>query len=489
MVESIVEKDADSVLLAFSDGVELWNTGTGTRLATLVANVPVRALAANHARDVLVVGDSAGHIREFGLLNNAGMPVAIQCREWAAHSGSVTALAMSADGVWLVSSGVDDKLRAWNRDAGKMVGESAGHQCTTIVFPPRTSTTVFACVDGDVRSIGVPSMELRWQTQLPTSICRSVDVSNGEDRLFVACQTRPGGNRGLSGGPDNRAVVLRASDGVEAMSLKGHAQTVTVAQGAADGKRVITMSHDGTVRVWDLNHGTHLVAGIEAVPATMRGVDFVSKTGALALTGVDDHMYVFPSELSSPTEIEGIASRIGESDSWIASSEATEQAVRGCPLLKPASVACVKRKRDGFGAETDGKGDLIAYRRLPIGDAHTELYMADAHSGANLWSILPPADIQEIRFSTDGNRVVCARGSAVGPSGTPARARCLPRADRATDVQKAQITDDGQYVISASSSAQDVWWAKSGEYMRGWNHCARTTTPQIKYSRRSGGCS
>ena len=63
----------------------------------------------------------------------------------------------------------------------------------------------------------------------------------------------PDGRRVVSGSHDQTMKVWDAATGQEVLTLRGHNHLVTSEAVSADGKRLVSGSADETVRVWDAN--------------------------------------------------------------------------------------------------------------------------------------------------------------------------------------------------------------------------------------------
>src|SRR5206468_2290755 len=67
------------------------------------------------------------------------------------------------------------------------------------------------------------------------------------------------GRRILTGSHDKTAKVWDAEKGQEVLTLKGHTNSVYSVAFSADGKRILTGSYDDTAKVWDAEKGQEVL--------------------------------------------------------------------------------------------------------------------------------------------------------------------------------------------------------------------------------------
>jgi WD40 repeat protein len=66
----------------------------------------------------------------------------------------------------------------------------------------------------------------------------------------------PDGRRLVSASGDGTLKVWDVQTGQEALTLKAHMREVTSVTFSPDGKRLASASGDGTVKVWDASNGS-----------------------------------------------------------------------------------------------------------------------------------------------------------------------------------------------------------------------------------------
>jgi len=71
----------------------------------------------------------------------------------------------------------------------------------------------------------------------------------------TACAVTPDGRRVVSASEDGTLKVWDLASGRAEATLKGHASGVNSCSVTPDGRRVVSASEDGTLQVWDLTSG------------------------------------------------------------------------------------------------------------------------------------------------------------------------------------------------------------------------------------------
>lgn len=226
-----------------SDGVHLWELPSGKLLQRLHPPAAwAGALAFSPDGKVLAAGGVYSvdlWVMPFGITPQ---------KSWPQEERNVRALAFSPDGNTLVTMcGPSGTGQFWDVSANKKIGPPLRHPmvCQAVCFAPDGKSVVTGCDDGKTRRWAFPSGQLLSPDlqQHPSSV-KSVAVSPDGGRLAVAS------------GNGCRIVAL-SSGKPERIFLEHEARTHRVAF-SADGKRIVTASRDGTVRLWDAATGKRL---------------------------------------------------------------------------------------------------------------------------------------------------------------------------------------------------------------------------------------
>jgi WD40 repeat protein/serine/threonine protein kinase len=233
------------------------------------------------------------------------------------HIDSVTSVAFSPDGQWILTGSGDGTAKVWDASTGQerltLKGHSAG--ILSVAFSPDGRRILTG--SGDLTAkvwdalTGEERLTLKGHSDTVTSVALSPDgqwiltgsgdqtarvwdAASGQERLTLkghgawiySAVFSPDGRRILTGSLDQTAKVWDASSGRERLTLKGHNDAVTSAAFSPDGQRILTGSFDQTAKVWDASTGEELLT-LKGHTARIWSVAF-SPDGQRILTGSFD---------------------------------------------------------------------------------------------------------------------------------------------------------------------------------------------------------
>jgi WD40 repeat protein len=164
------------------------------------------------------------------------------------HSGGVTSVAFSADGLRLATASRDQTARVWNAQSGEMLQEFKGHRgvVTGVAFSPDGLRLATASHDQTARVWNARSGEMLQEFKGHAGEVTSVAFS-------------PGGLRLATGSRDQTARVWDARSGEKLVECEGHLDSVTSVAFSPDGLRLATASQDQPASVWDARTGEKLI--------------------------------------------------------------------------------------------------------------------------------------------------------------------------------------------------------------------------------------
>ena len=205
------------------------------------------------------------------------------------HTGSVEAVAISADGSTLLSGAADWTLRVWDIGTGRTVKTLTGHTgpIMCVAFAADNRLAVSGSEDRTVRVWDVEDARelhtFRGHIGAVHGVAVSPDgrtiASISEDRTVRLCERATGKGRALFTGHSHQAralawmpdgehivfspgdetvVIMSVADGRIVTTCRGHDSIVRAVVAAPDGRRIVSGSADRTVRLFDAVSGEQL---------------------------------------------------------------------------------------------------------------------------------------------------------------------------------------------------------------------------------------
>ena len=159
----------------------------------------------------------------------------------------VTGASFSPDGKRVAGSSLDQMIHVWDAATGQELFALRGHtdKVGCISFSPDGQRLASASDDLTVKlwdaATGQEPLTFRGHAFEVTSVC-----------------FRPDGRRVVSGSGDHMAKMWDSTTGAEMRSFKGHKLRVTGVAVSPDGLQIVSASLDKTVRVWDASTGKQL---------------------------------------------------------------------------------------------------------------------------------------------------------------------------------------------------------------------------------------
>jgi WD40 repeat protein len=243
------------------------------------------------------------------------------------HTMPVQAVTFSSDGALLATSGYDGTIRLWSMPSGQPIAVLVGHRAavSSCEFAPDGKTLVSRAQDGEVRE---------WSVQRPTSIellrihkdqVVRLELSPDSSRLAtssadetVVLYDLPHRRivRRIAAGPIKKAHALSfsKSGALLAVSLpsgavglfdagtgnlrsefRGHSEQVNKVQFCNNDKMLLTVSDDGTAKVWSVPDGETLGSYDVAPGIATAAVDRDGHFVALALKDFGVQIFRFGS--------------------------------------------------------------------------------------------------------------------------------------------------------------------------------------------------
>ena len=261
--------------------VALWRWGRSQHLRRCIAQERLTSVAATSDGVHIVAGGVSGRL--FLWEASSGE---LRC-VWDGHFRSVTALAVSDDDAFLVSAGADAIVSVWSF-VSLLGGAASGGPKPIRVWrghsqPPRQ----LRCGLGSGASCRVYSAGAD-QTCLVWDIASEKELHRIACPVALAAVATDAAERWLFlGGDDGRIFVVDLHHGAAAAAISpavfaGHRGAVTGLAVTADGRRLLSTSEDGALRVWDVASRQMLT---EVLFRSKAGKDNAARTFSLPLCG------------------------------------------------------------------------------------------------------------------------------------------------------------------------------------------------------------
>lgn len=159
----------------------------------------------------------------------------------AEHRGEVSCVAFSQNGRWLISGSADKTVRVWDRKTMKRrrVMRSFTTGLKSLAMAPDGQKFVAATVDGTVKVIRFATFEELLTLHLPDNAVHQIAIS--PDGKLVAAAVA-----------DKSVKLWDIETGAEVASLNGHVNEVNCVAYDHSGKWLVSGDQRGMVKVWDI---------------------------------------------------------------------------------------------------------------------------------------------------------------------------------------------------------------------------------------------
>jgi len=220
------------------------------------------------------------------------MPLSLRCVIWCAalvttaldlgpahaqlrgHGGPIRALAVSADGMTVLSGSFDTSVIRWS------LRDDLAEQVLRLHESGVNAVAILK--DGRVVTAGADTLIGIWTPGKPVPDA----ILRGHEGPIAAIAISPDGEI-LASASWDRTVRLWPLAGGASIVLEGHQQVVNGVAFAPDGKAVVSAGYDATVRIWPPTPASPIVAEL---PAPLNAVQ-TAPDGEIAAAGVDGHVY------------------------------------------------------------------------------------------------------------------------------------------------------------------------------------------------------
>jgi WD40 repeat protein len=368
------------------------------------------------------------------------------------HSFSVSSLAYSPDGRFVVSGSADSSVKIWDLEKGREMFTLPEHEgpVRSVAYSPDGARVVSGSADYTIRLWDAETgEELRTLTG-HSNVVNSVAYS--PDGRFVA-----------SGSTDRTVKVWDAESGRMLRTFAGHSLWVNDVCYSPDGRIIASASRDGTVILWDAETGDSLrtLSG----PAEALAVRF-SPNGQLAVAGFADNA-ILVWEAATGRELRTLAGHEGAVRALAFSPD-------GRHLASASNVDATIRIWDAWTGQQIRSFGGVGLESLSYSPDGNYLASGSLDNAVRLWEtgtgketlILPGRSswARAVAYSPDGRHLALGstdRTVRIWETGTGRE--ILTLAGHTGTVRSVAYSPDGKRVVSgAADSSVRVWDAAGG---------------------------
>jgi len=230
------------VTTALDNTAKIWDIETGRLLANLRGHTDT-LYSSNYSPD----GKKIVTTSEDGTAKIWDANTALLLTNLIGHTGKVYQVEFSPDGKKILTNSDNAKAKIWDAASGKLLSDLDGH----------TLPINSLCFSSDGKKIITASDDYTAKIWDAESGKLLIDLKGHSLELWSSAFS-PDGKKIITGSADSTARIWDGGSGVLLAILKGHTNAIKFVDFSADGKRVLTGSDDGTAKIWNAENGNLL---------------------------------------------------------------------------------------------------------------------------------------------------------------------------------------------------------------------------------------
>ncbi|KAF9508538.1 hypothetical protein BS47DRAFT_1488334 [Hydnum rufescens UP504] len=364
------------------------------------------------------------------------------------HSGWVTTIAFSPNGLLLASGSDDTTVQLWDPISGVSIALLVGHsdEVNTIAFSP------------DGLHLASGSSDHTVQLWDPVSHA-SIATLEGHSNCVRSIAFSPDGLCLASGSLDHTVQLWNPTSGVSIAKLDGHSGPVRMVAFSPDGLYLASGSDDHTVQLWD-PISTASLRSLKGHSDVVNAIAF-SPNGWLASGSCDHTVQLWdPISGASIAKLEGhsdVVTTVAFSPDGLCLASGSEDYT--VQLWDPISGVSIAKLEGHFG-----EVNTIAFSPdglcLASGSSDYTVQLWDPISGASIATLESHSDVVHIiAFSPDGVHLASGSNDGSVRLWNPVSSTSLTEPqDHGGSVKCIAFSPDGLYLASSGTSAIVCLW-------------------------------
>ncbi|KAI9311348.1 WD40-repeat-containing domain protein [Dichotomocladium elegans] len=228
-----------------------------------------------HPKEQTIIVSGGGDDKSYIWRNDTGEKL----YELSGHTDSVTAVGFSVDGEYVASAGMDGKVRVWKSTTGEFMTAVEGpDEIVWIDWHPKGNILLAGASDSTI-----------WMWAMPSG--KFMNIFNGHSAPVTAGKFTPDGKKIVSVSEDTSLIVWDPKSATALFRMSGddsrfHVDPIVTIAVNKDSTLAITGDTEGKARLVNLSSG-HIVSSLENHSDSIETADFCDVL-ALAATGSTD---------------------------------------------------------------------------------------------------------------------------------------------------------------------------------------------------------